>query len=348
MTVAVDQPRLSRREDAITVACTSWLILGLFVDGWAHNHQKPESFFTPWHALLYSGFLATATWLWSRYERHHGVPVGYGLGYVGAVTFAVGGVFDMFWHLIFGVEVNLEALLSPSHLVLFTGGLLILSSPFRAAWSDTSETAPPLSRFLPALLSITLVTATVSFFLMEFSPFLTNAATGRAYRSLNFRFGVDNVDFVSQKLELQGFASILIATLVLVGPTLLLLRRWRVPSGSFTILFGSVAFLTSALHGFEMRQTILAAVIGGITADVVGSALAGSVSTATLLRVVGAAVPAVMWLSYFGVIAAASSVGWSVEFWAGITVMSSLAGFALALLMTLEPPVSPAARGVLR
>src|SRR5438445_725148 len=71
-------PIFSRREDAITVACTSWLILGLFVDGWAHNHQKPESFFTPWHALLYSGFLATAAWLWSRYERHRGVPVGYG------------------------------------------------------------------------------------------------------------------------------------------------------------------------------------------------------------------------------------------------------------------------------
>ncbi|HEX3621475.1 MAG TPA: hypothetical protein VHT97_04085 [Acidimicrobiales bacterium] len=160
MTVSVDRPRLSRREDAITVACTSWLILGLFVDGWAHNHQKPESFFTPWHALLYSGFLATATWLWSRYERHRGVPVGYGLGYVGAATFAIGGLADMVWHLIFGIEVNLEALLSPSHLVLFTGGLLILSSPFRAAWSDASQTSPPLARFLPALLSITLVTAT--------------------------------------------------------------------------------------------------------------------------------------------------------------------------------------------
>jgi hypothetical protein len=315
------------------------------VDGWAHNHQKPESFFTPWHALLYSGFLATAAWLWSRYERHRGVPAGYGLGYVGVATFAIGGVFDMFWHLVFGVEVDLEALLSPSHLVLFLGGALILSSPFRAAWSDPSETSPPLGPFLPPLLSITLVTATVSFFLMEFSPFLNNSATGRAYRFLDLRVGVDNVDFVSQKLELQGFASILIATLVLLGPTLLLLRRWRAPGGAFTILFGTVAVLTSALHGFEMRQTVLAAFAGGITADLVASGLGASVSTATLLHAVGAVVPAVMWLSYFGVLAVFASVGWSVEFWAGITVMSSLAGFALALLMTLEPPVSPSAAG---
>ncbi|HEX3621476.1 MAG TPA: hypothetical protein VHT97_04090 [Acidimicrobiales bacterium] len=132
---------------------------------------------------------------------------------------------------------------------------------------------------------------------------------------------------------------------MLLGPTLLLLRRWRVPSGAFTILFGTVAVLSSALHGFEMRQTVLAGFAGGITADLVASGLAGSVSTATLLRVVGAVVPAVLWLSYFGVLAVFSSVGWSVEFWAGITVMSSLAGFALALLMTLEPPVSPPAPG---
>lgn len=335
------RPRLTRREDAVTVACTTWLILGLFVDGWAHNHQKPESFFTPWHALLYSGFLATATWLWSRYERHRGVAVGYGLGYVGAAVFAAGGVADMIWHLVFGIEVDLEALLSPSHLVLFTGGLLILSSPFRAAWSDPSERVPTLSRFLPPLLSITLVTATVSFFLMEFSPFLTNAATRAPYRFLDLRVGLDSVDFVSQKLELQGFASILIATVVLLGPTLLLLRRWRVPAGSFTILFTTVTVMTSALHGFEMRETVLAAVVGGVTADVVASALAGSVRTATLLRIVGAVVPLAMWLSYFGLLAVFYSVGWSVEFWAGITVMSSLAGLALAVLMTIEPPISP-------
>ena len=38
----------------------TWLIVGIFVDGWAHNNDKPETFFTPWHALFYSGFLATA------------------------------------------------------------------------------------------------------------------------------------------------------------------------------------------------------------------------------------------------------------------------------------------------
>jgi hypothetical protein len=39
-----------------------WTILGLFLDGWAHSHGKPESFFSPWHGVLYSGFFAAAVW----------------------------------------------------------------------------------------------------------------------------------------------------------------------------------------------------------------------------------------------------------------------------------------------
>src|SRR3546814_19706696 len=36
------------------------MVVGLFLDGWAHDNAKPESFFTPWHGLLYSGFAASA------------------------------------------------------------------------------------------------------------------------------------------------------------------------------------------------------------------------------------------------------------------------------------------------
>ncbi len=67
--------------------------------------------------------MPTAAWMWSRYQRHGGVPVGYGWGFIGVIAFAAGGVADMVWHQIFGVEVDLEALLSPSHLLLFISGL---------------------------------------------------------------------------------------------------------------------------------------------------------------------------------------------------------------------------------
>ena len=62
---------------------------------------------------------------------HGRAPAGYGLGMVGVVGFAAGGGGDMVWHMIFGVEVDLEALLSPSHLLLFASSLS--SSPARFA-----------------------------------------------------------------------------------------------------------------------------------------------------------------------------------------------------------------------
>jgi hypothetical protein len=46
-----------------------------------------------------------------------------------------------------------------------------------------------------------------------------------------------------------------------------------------------------------------------------------------------------MWLAYFGILATTSTVGWSVELWSGVSVMSGITGFALSLLVA--PPVVP-------
>src|SRR5437879_4785447 len=120
-----------------------WLVGGVFVDGWAHNHlQSLENFFTPWHALLYSGFAAVSTpiavaWLLGvRRGRPFlaAVPDGYELSAVGVVLFGIGGLLDMLWHLAFGIEVSTDALLSPTHLLLVSSGILIISGPLRAGW----------------------------------------------------------------------------------------------------------------------------------------------------------------------------------------------------------------------
>ena len=327
-------PRLSAREDLLTVAFSAWLIGGIFIDGWAHNNDKPESFFTPWHGLFYSGFLATATWMLSRYRRHEGrIPVGYGLGFVGLGLFAAGGVGDMLWHMAFGVEVDLEALLSPTHLALFVSGILVVSSPLRAAWSDVGRRTLPL----PALLSMTIVTATVAFFHMHLSPFLTDAMRAEPY-AFAARLGRGG-DWLADELLLEGLATILVTTVILIAPTLLLLRRWRVPAGSLTLMLGIVVALVASLTGFEMEETIAAGVVAGAAGDLLARWLQPARSPATVLRVVGFAVPVILWLTYFAVLATFYSVGWSVELWSGITVMSGLAGLGLATVMTLEPPL---------
>jgi hypothetical protein len=227
--------------------------------------------------------------------------------------------------------------------VLFVSGILVVSSPLRAAWSDAGTRTLPL----PALLSTTIVTATVAFFHMHLSPFLTDAMRAEPYefaRTLNRGGG-----WLADELRLEGFSAILITTVegfsailittvILMAPTLLLLRRWRLPAGSLTLLFTIVVVMDCALLGFEMPETILAGVVAGAAGDLLARSLQTTRSPATVLRVVGFAVPVVLWLTYFGVLAVFYRVGWSVELWSGITVMSGLAGLGLATLMTLEPP----------
>src|SRR3546814_19819576 len=57
-TPLVDRPSLNPRERTVAVAFGIWMVVGLFLDGWAPDNNKPESYFTPWHGVLYSGFAA--------------------------------------------------------------------------------------------------------------------------------------------------------------------------------------------------------------------------------------------------------------------------------------------------
>jgi hypothetical protein len=105
----MNEPLVSRqqafttiRQDLVTALLSLWLIAGIVVDGWAHvTRGGLESFFTPWHALFYSGFLAVAAWLLYLTRSQitgPGVPTGYRLGISGLVIFAAGGVGDLLWH----------------------------------------------------------------------------------------------------------------------------------------------------------------------------------------------------------------------------------------------------------
>ncbi|PIP65118.1 hypothetical protein COW95_03595 [Candidatus Peregrinibacteria bacterium CG22_combo_CG10-13_8_21_14_all_49_11] len=117
-----------------------WLVTGAYIDGWAHNHvPELETFFTPWHAVLYSGYLAMVLtlllWIWLRKRKGHSwreaVPEGHGLSLLGAGVFFFGGIGDMLWHIAFGIEAGIEALLSPTHLLLATGAFLLFSGGAR-------------------------------------------------------------------------------------------------------------------------------------------------------------------------------------------------------------------------
>ena len=134
---------------------------GLYLDGWAHNHGRVDnSFFTVWHAFFYAGFglvmlLLLGTLLWNRAQGmrwRSALPNGYQLALLGVFIFAAGGVGDLIWHELFGIEEDFEALISPTHLMLGAGLGLIVSGPLRAALARPHQ-RPTWREIAPALVA---------------------------------------------------------------------------------------------------------------------------------------------------------------------------------------------------
>jgi hypothetical protein len=223
--------------DWVTVALCAWLQGGGFLDGWAHNHGRVDaSFFTPWHAVLYTGFLAVAGWLAGALVHNHAkgeawgraLPPGYGLSGVGVLVFAAGGIGDALWHQLFGVEQSLEALYSPSHLTLAVGSALIMSGPFRAAWQRRDRTPTPgWGGLLPMLLSLTFTLPGFTFSAQVLHPLLP----------LRRMMALPGAHEMLLYLHTLLIASVLIQILLKMGFVLLAMRRWRLPPGSITLVF---------------------------------------------------------------------------------------------------------------
>ena len=318
-------------EDLITVILASWLTLGGFVDGFAHrNLDTPETFFTPWHAVLYSGFLAVAFWLAWLVIRDRpraasltgAIPSGYGTSVAGVVVFMAGAIGDMMWHIVFGIEVSIDALLSPTHLLLLIGALLILSGPVRAAWFDHDPPAG-LRPMLPPVLAATMAAAQVGFFFQYMD------GTSVRFMETPYLPGAESGYFA----VVAGVGSVLITTMILMGALLLLMRRWVLPFGAGLILFGGFGLLMELLEGFDFPQELIAPVLAGLTVDLLTRALRPEPDPPGSLRILAFVVPVVMWIPHFGLFAVSSEINWPVSVWTGLIFFAGLAGVGLSLLV---------------
>lgn len=336
--VAHARPVGGVRSDWAVAALSVWLLGGLFLDGWAHNHGRvDDSFFTPWHAVFYSGFVAVAAFIgWTLvrnvaqgYPWTRALPAGYEAALLGSAIFAAGGVGDMLWHTLFGIEAGVEALLSPTHLLLATGMALIFSVPLRAAWSRP-ETELTRASGLPVLLSLT--------FLLSLFTFMTQFAHPLVHPDMiGHRPSGGALVFYSQSLGVSG---VLIQTALLMGMLLLALRRWHwtLPFGSLTLILGLNAFALSFL--LDDYWSIPVATLAGLAADLLLHGLRPSEARPGALRLFSFAVPVIFYLAYFLALIATRGIWWSVHMWTGAVVLAGAVGWMTSLAFV--PPALPA------
>jgi hypothetical protein len=338
--------RAGYREDLVTVVAGTWLVLALFSDGWAHlNVPELEGFFTPWHVALYSGFAVAASWIGVLALRRGSslsaslrspaatlqqLPAGYRLAAVGVVVFALGGVLDLVWHTLFGVEEGIDALVSPSHLTLFIGGLLLLSAPVRGAWREPGANGASFRARFPELLSLALSTVLVAFFLLYTSAFL-RPGVSEAFRRIPHGAPGHEAAELAAIATLAGY---LITTALVVVPLLMLARRDPLPRGAVALVLGSVVWLSVALGEFSQLASALALTAAAVVADLVLVRLdehRGPTAPGRL-PLLGALVPALLWPAQLAAIAVTDAIRYPVALWTGVLFLAVLAGIVLGVL----------------
>ena len=134
-------------------------------------------------------------------------------------------------------------------------------------------------------------------------------------------------------IQTIGIAGVLVTSAILIGTALWARRRWGgTPFGTYTLMFGGCALLMSGLSAFASVALVVPIAVGGLVADLLERR---GVSDLTL----GLAVPAAMWLGWFGAYQLVWGLGWAAELWMGTVVFTMVTGAALSQL-TIERRVS--------
>jgi hypothetical protein len=240
----------------------------------------------------------------------------------------------MAWHLAFGIEVNVDALYSPTHLVLAIGGVLMASGPLRSAWRRPDGGPDPAVMPWPAVLSLTVVLSVITFFLQIAHPLVNPQAAG----SHSFSFDQQTI----------GVIAVIIQTAVVMGLVLLAARRFVLPFGALTAILGlnafGLAFLGNQVAGRDGGLSLLpAALVAGLLADTLYAALRSTrLRNGELgFRLFAVGVPVAFYLVYFLSLLATTGISWSIHLWLGSVAVAGITGWLLSYVAL--PPAMPGA-----
>jgi hypothetical protein len=342
----------------VMLVASAWLVTGLQLDAYAHaTTPELETFWTPWHAVLYSGIAVsglTLVWLLrSRlpriptYETVLALPNALRVPMLGMAFLLVGGGIDTLWHNVFGIEQGLEIFVSPSHEMIILGMFLVAMGP--ALMLATSSG----NRLKPSQATLVTISALLSALPLHIYS-LHASVFGNAFFGSSPDAGADGFDgFGGERIystSAQVFHGYLASTVLLLLPIVLIGRRWRLPIGVPTVL---VAFPAFAMHLMFFSQepewwipiTISAATAGvellfRLLKPIVP--LPGEAGWVVL----GGLAPALVWTAYFAVADAQVGVHWNVHIVTGLLTYSAIFGVVTVLVARhVRPPARVPAAG---
>lgn len=328
---------LASQMDRVMAVLGILITAGTYLDGWAHSTGRTdESFFTPWHAVLYLSWFASMVYLSAHAlpNLRRGVPwrevlpTGYGLSLLGAMLFGLGGLVDLLWHTLFGIEASFEALYSPSHLLLGVSGVLIVTGPLRAAWGRTDDRQPTWNVQWPMLVSLLAMFSALTFFTQDMH--WIHGFPDAQYRPRNA------LEF--EYLQLAAFASTLLQTVLFMGPVLVAVHRWRLAPGALTVLLGANAVAMGFQDSHYRQDLVMAAVLAGVVGDLLYRWMRPDSQRVTAFRGFAFLLPVAFYGLQFTVLILGDGIWWSVHLWTGAIALAGLAGLLLSLALRPAAP----------
>ena len=303
-----------------------WLVIGISLDAWAHNHFRLETFWTPWHGVLYSGLLATAfvlpgVMLINRLKGmpwRETVPAGYEISVLGIIGSVIGGVGDMTWHLMFGIEQNIDAAFSPTHIALMLFFGFVVVGPFHALYVNKAHSSRAL-----LVLSFALLLTYWSLISQSASPYST--------------FWLVNTPKTEQTGQTLAIVTYILQGAFLAGLTMYVIRRWHVFFGFFLLSLTICAMPLAAMQNNYIVIPI--GMAAGLLIDVAYHFIRPSLASIERFRLFIASVPGIWLLTYTLVVWAVYGTVWSTHLLVGSIVVTCIISWLLSGLMF--PPALP-------
>jgi hypothetical protein len=321
--------RFDRLLSWVYAVCCTIFVGGLYLDGWSHQYlfEQIDTFFNPWHAVLYAGYAITAMTLmvWTLKRRTterswwQAIAPGHLLSAWGVFFFLLGGNADMVWHEVLGFEKGIEGLVSPSHFILALGMALMVSGGMRH-WFATHRRDEYLTflESVPLLLSMLCLLAQWTF-LTQYGRYTDFNATGPLPTDQTFIS-------CTQSISLLG---VLLFSIMLAGLFTFVIRRARLPFGSVTLV------LTVQVFGLGMMrfgaEHVWAAVGAGLAGDLILHFLSPHWNRRSLLLFC-CIVPAVFYTGVFATLHANAGLWWSLHLWSGVPFLAGAAGLFAGIL----------------
>ena len=262
-----------------------------------------------------------------------GLPAGHNVAIAGAVLFGVGGVADMVWHTLYGLETGMMTFISPPHLMLFLGLILLVTTPFRAAWLSLNEVTPTFVDLLPALLSLAMGMAIVAVWSGPLWGFTsTDFYAAPSLERLMAELGSTPLArrVAESLLQQRAIVSVIGTNLAVLVPVLLLYHRWRPPFGSIATLYTAMGALIGIVTGLWYLPVLL---VSGLVADIFIVRLSPTPWRLRELRVLGACLPLVLWTLYFLLLHGQRRLGWPPMLYVGVILLSGVCGLGLSVVM---------------